>query len=84
MAHKVDITVGPGEDINDYLMLTANGTCIATCDRQPAGHQVTVNLAMLPLMQKNRQGTIVGGGNPHYDIPHCCRATRRASSPPTT
>jgi S-(hydroxymethyl)glutathione dehydrogenase/alcohol dehydrogenase len=30
---------------------------------------VTVNLAMLTLVQKKRQGTIFGGGNPHYDIP---------------
>ena len=29
----------------------------------------TLNLAMLTLMQKNLQGTIFGGGNPHYDIP---------------
>ena len=28
-----------------------------------------LNLAMLTLMQKNLQGTIFGGGNPHYDIP---------------
>jgi S-(hydroxymethyl)glutathione dehydrogenase/alcohol dehydrogenase len=31
--------------------------------------QVTLNLAMLTLMQKNLQGTIFGGGNPHHDIP---------------
>ena len=31
--------------------------------------RVTLNLAMLTLMQKNLQGTIFGGGNPHYDIP---------------
>jgi S-(hydroxymethyl)glutathione dehydrogenase/alcohol dehydrogenase len=30
---------------------------------------VTLNLAMLTLMQKNLQGTIFGGGNPQYDIP---------------
>ena len=30
---------------------------------------VTLNLAMLTLMQKNLQGTIFGGGNPYFDIP---------------
>ena len=30
---------------------------------------MSLNLAMLTLMQKNLQGTIFGGGNPHFDIP---------------
>ena len=34
-----------------------------------ASSDVTLNLAMLTLMQKNLQGTIFGGGNPHFDIP---------------
>ena len=42
-------------------MLTAIGSMLE--------NQVTLNLAMLTLMQKNLQGTIFGGGNPHYDIP---------------
>ena len=32
-------------------------------------NQTTLNLALLTLLQKNLQGTLFGGGNPHYDIP---------------
>jgi S-(hydroxymethyl)glutathione dehydrogenase/alcohol dehydrogenase len=45
------------------------GTCVATAMGSLLDNQVTLNLAMLTLMQKNLQGTIFGGGNPHYDIP---------------
>src|SRR6201991_2140694 len=72
MAHKVIVTVGElkGEDIDNYLMITAKGgTCVATAIGSLLDTQVTLNLAMLTLMQKNLQGTIFGGGNPHYDIP---------------
>jgi len=72
MAHKVILTVGElkGEDIDNYLMITAKGgTCVATAIGSLLDTQVTLNLAMLTLMQKNLQGTIFGGGNPHYDIP---------------
>ncbi len=34
-----------------------------------ANSDVTLNLSMLTLLQKNLQGTIFGGGNPHFDIP---------------
>ena len=71
MAHKVIVTVGElhGADIDSYVNITAKGGTCADGDRQPARHQVTLNLAMLTLMQKNLQGTIFGGGNPHHDIP---------------
>jgi len=72
MAHKVILTVGElhGEDIDNYLMITAKGgTCVVTAIGSLLDTQVTLNLAMLTLMQKNLQGTIFGGGNPHYDIP---------------
>ena len=72
MAHKVVVTVGElmGDDIDSYLMITAKGgTCVATAIGSMLDTQVTLNLAMLTLMQKNLQGTIFGGGNPHYDIP---------------
>jgi S-(hydroxymethyl)glutathione dehydrogenase/alcohol dehydrogenase len=72
MAHKVIVTVGElhGADIDSYLMITAKGgTCVATAIGSLTDTQVTLNLAMLTLMQKNLQGTIFGGGNPHYDIP---------------
>jgi S-(hydroxymethyl)glutathione dehydrogenase/alcohol dehydrogenase len=72
MAHKVVVTVGElkGEDIDNYLMITAKGgTCVATAIGSLLDTQVTLNLAMLTLMQKNLQGTIFGGGNPFHDIP---------------
>jgi S-(hydroxymethyl)glutathione dehydrogenase / alcohol dehydrogenase len=72
MAHKVIVTVGElhGSDIDGYMNITAKGgTCVATAIGSLLDTQVTLNLAMLTLMQKNLQGTIFGGGNPQYDIP---------------
>ncbi len=72
MAHKSIITVGElkGEDIDNYLNLTAKGgTCVVTAIGSMLDTNVTLNLAMLTLLQKNLQGTIFGGGNPHFDIP---------------
>lgn len=72
MAQKVIITVGKldGADVDSYLTITAKGgTCVLTAIGSLADTQVTLNLAMLTLLQKNIQGTIFGGGNPHYDIP---------------
>lgn len=72
MAQKVIITVGKldGADVDSYLTITAKGgTCVLTAIGSLVDTQVTLNLAMLSLLQKNIQGTIFGGGNPHYDIP---------------
>jgi S-(hydroxymethyl)glutathione dehydrogenase/alcohol dehydrogenase len=72
MARKVIVTVGEvhGADIENYLILTAKGgTCVLTAMGSMLDNQVTLNLAMLTLLQKNLQGTIFGGGNPQYDIP---------------
>jgi S-(hydroxymethyl)glutathione dehydrogenase / alcohol dehydrogenase len=72
MAHKVIVTVGElhGKDVDNYLLLTAKGgTCVLTAIGSLMDNEVNLNLAMLTLMQKNLQGTIFGGGNPHYDIP---------------
>lgn len=72
MAQKVIITVGKldGADVDSYLTITAKGgTCVLTAIGCLVDTQVTLNLAMLTLLQKNIQGTIFGGGNPHYDIP---------------
>src|SRR6202012_5680114 len=71
MAHKVIVTVGElhGADVENYLILTQKGgTCVLTAIGSLLDNQVTLNLAMLTLMQKNLQGTIFGGGNPQYDI----------------
>jgi len=72
MAHKVVVTVGDlkGEDVENYMMITAKaGTCVVTAIGSMLDTQVTLNLFLLSMLQKNLQGTIFGGGNPHYDIP---------------
>ena len=72
MAKKVIVTVGElqGADVDNYMNITAKGgTCVLTAIGSLLDTQVTLNLAMLTLMQKNLQGTIFGGGNPHHDIP---------------
>ncbi|GAA5064846.1 NDMA-dependent alcohol dehydrogenase [Nocardia callitridis] len=73
MAKKVIVTVGQarGEDVDTWLGITAKaGTCVVTAMGSLTDNQATLNLSMLSLLQKNLQGTIFGGGNPHYDIPH--------------
>ena len=72
MAKKVIVTVGEvnGADVEKWMTITAkSGTCVLTAIGSLFETEVTLNLAMLTLMQKNLQGTIFGGGNPHYDIP---------------
>ncbi|MDT5217539.1 MAG: S-(hydroxymethyl)glutathione dehydrogenase / alcohol dehydrogenase [Mycobacterium sp.] len=72
MAKKVIVTVGElhGKDVDSYVNLTSKGgTCVLTAMGSLMESEVTLNLAMLTLMQKRLQGTIFGGGNPHFDIP---------------
>jgi S-(hydroxymethyl)glutathione dehydrogenase / alcohol dehydrogenase len=72
MAKKVIVTVGEvnGEDVEKWMTITAkSGTCVMTAIGSLLDTKVTLNLAMLTLLQKNLQGTIFGGGNPYYDIP---------------
>lgn len=72
MCKKVIVTVGElhGSDVENYMMITSkSGTCVVTAIGSMVDTNVTLNLAMLTLMQKNLQGTIFGGGNPYYDIP---------------
>ena len=72
MAKKVIVTVGEldGKDVDSYVNLTSKGgTTVLTAIGSMMDTNVTLNLAMLTLMQKNLQGTIFGGGNPHFDIP---------------
>jgi S-(hydroxymethyl)glutathione dehydrogenase/alcohol dehydrogenase len=72
MAKKVIVTVGEldGKNVDHYVNLTSKGgTTVLTAIGSMLDTNVTLNLAMLTLMQKNLQGTIFGGGNPHYDIP---------------
>jgi S-(hydroxymethyl)glutathione dehydrogenase / alcohol dehydrogenase len=72
MSQKVIVTVGQaqGEDVDDYLAVTAKGgTCVVTAVGNMFSSETKLNLAMLTLLQKNLQGTIFGGCNPQHDIP---------------
>ena len=72
MAKKVIVTVGDVncEDLESWMTITSKGgTCVMTAVASMLDTQVTLNLSLLTLMQKNLQGTIFGGGNPQYDIP---------------
>jgi S-(hydroxymethyl)glutathione dehydrogenase/alcohol dehydrogenase len=72
MAKKVIVTVGEldGKDVDSYVNLTSKGgTTVLTAIGSLLDTNVSLNLAMLTLMQKRIQGTIFGGGNPHFDIP---------------
>ncbi|RDH79512.1 NDMA-dependent alcohol dehydrogenase [Mycolicibacterium moriokaense] len=72
MAHKVIVTVGRinGADIEGYLTVTAKGgTCVLTAMGAVMDTAVTMNVALLSLLQKNLQGSIFGHGNPQHDIP---------------
>ncbi|WP_299558196.1 NDMA-dependent alcohol dehydrogenase [uncultured Mycolicibacterium sp.] len=72
MAQKVIVTVGElkGKDIDAYVNLTAKGgTTVLTAIGSLLDNEVNLNLSMLTLLQKRIQGTIFGGGNPHFDIP---------------
>ena len=87
MAHKVIVAVGERagcrhRELHEHHR-DPRHLCYY-CHRQPVQNDVKLNLAMLTLMQKNLQGTIFGGGNPQYDIPHCSRCTKQASSTSTT
>jgi S-(hydroxymethyl)glutathione dehydrogenase/alcohol dehydrogenase len=73
MAKKVIVTVGEadGHDVDKWMGITAKGgTCVVTAmSKSLLDTEVTLNLSMLTLLQKNLQGTIFGGGNPQHDIP---------------
>ncbi|MFE3291307.1 NDMA-dependent alcohol dehydrogenase [Rhodococcus sp. NPDC059234] len=72
MAKKTIVTVGEvhGEDVDLWMGITAKaGTVVLTAMGSLLDTKVTLNLSMLTLLQKNLQGTIFGGSNPHYDIP---------------
>ena len=72
MAKKVIVTVGEvhGKDVDLWMGITAKaGTCVLTGMGNMMESDVTLNLAMLTLLQKNLQGTIFGGASPKLDIP---------------
>ena len=73
MSKKTIVTFGEvhGEDVESWMSITAKaGTVVLTGMGSLAETKVTLNLALLTLLQKNLQGTIFGGSNPYWDIPH--------------
>ncbi len=72
MCRKVIVTVGEvhGKDVDSWIGITAKaGTCVLTGMGNMLDTEVTLNLSMLTLLQKNLQGSIFGGANPKLDIP---------------
>jgi S-(hydroxymethyl)glutathione dehydrogenase/alcohol dehydrogenase len=72
MAKKVIVAVGhvDGRDLDTWLILTSKGgMCVLAALGDLAATDVTANLAINILLQKRLQGSLLGGGNPHHDIP---------------
>ncbi|MFT4086515.1 MAG: NDMA-dependent alcohol dehydrogenase [Gordonia sp. (in: high G+C Gram-positive bacteria)] len=72
MCQKVIVTVGEvhGSDVDLWMSITGKaGTCVLTGMGNMLESDVTLNLSMLTLLQKNLQGSIFGGANPKLDIP---------------
>lgn len=72
MATKVIVAVGhvDGKDVDTWLILTAKGgACVLAALGDITATDVTANLAINILLQKRLQGSLLGGGNPHHDIP---------------
>ncbi|MBH0777989.1 NDMA-dependent alcohol dehydrogenase [Nocardia bovistercoris] len=71
MCHKVIAPMSrrDGHDIEALLDLTAKaGTCVLTAVGSALAAEVPLTLPMRTLLQKNLQGSLFGGGNPHEDI----------------
>ena len=72
MARKVIVAVGDvdGKDVDSWLILTAKGgSCVLAALGDLAATDVTANLAINILLQKRLQGSLLGGGDAHHDIP---------------
>ena len=73
MADKTIITVGriKGEDIDPALTLTRKGGRVVVVGMGGMGDMdVTLNLFMLTMLQKELRGAIFGGANPRSEIPN--------------
>jgi S-(hydroxymethyl)glutathione dehydrogenase / alcohol dehydrogenase len=71
MCHKVIASMGrrDGHDLEAWMELTAKaGTCVLTAMGAAMAAEVPLALSMRTLLQKNLQGSLFGGGNPHEDI----------------
>lgn len=72
MCSSVMVTAGDvkGTEVDTWMSITAKaGTCVMTGVGHLFDTEVTLNLAILTLMQKTLKGSIFGGANPQVDIP---------------
>ncbi|MFC8530024.1 NDMA-dependent alcohol dehydrogenase [Nocardia sp. NPDC057227] len=72
MCQKVVVTTGryDGHELDDWLRITARaGTCVLTARADVMTSDLKLDLSLVPLLQKNLQGSLYGGGDPHHDIP---------------
>lgn len=87
MAQKVIITVGKldGADVDSYLTITAKGgTCVLTAIGSLVDTQVTLNLAMLTLLQRTSRAPSSAAATRTTTFRSCCRCIRPANSTSTT
>lgn len=72
MCQKVVVTTGhyDGHELDGWLGITARGgTCVLTARGDVLTSDMKLDLSLVPLLQKNLQGSLYGGGDPHQDIP---------------
>lgn len=71
MCQKVIVALGRSadHDLGAWLRLTAKGgTCVLTAMGGAVNTDIALDLSLSELLQKNVQGSLFGGGNPHQDI----------------
>ncbi|WP_280435282.1 zinc-binding dehydrogenase [Nocardia carnea] len=74
MCHKAIVALGRSaeHDLGAWLRLTAKGgTCVLTAVGGVVNTDIAPDLSLSELLQKNVQGSLFGGGNPHQDIAKC-------------
>ncbi|MEQ0575279.1 NDMA-dependent alcohol dehydrogenase [Mycobacterium tuberculosis] len=79
MAQKVIITVGKldGADVDSYLTITAKGgTCVLTAIGSLVDTQVTLNLAMLTLLQRTSRAPSSAAATRTTTFRSCCRCSK--------
>jgi len=66
----VTLSRAKGKDAEPWLGLTAKGgTCAVIVMGSFGDNEANGNVATPTSLQKRLQGSLFGGGNPHYDIP---------------
>jgi S-(hydroxymethyl)glutathione dehydrogenase/alcohol dehydrogenase len=73
MCNKVILTPGimTGDLIEPALSMTAKGgTCVVTAVANMFDQDVTMNMFLLAMMNKEVKGCLFGSGNPRFDVPN--------------